>query len=93
MQIEELELKVEEDFVNALLGVHKPEEEYPGRIIHSNLLRVAYDQARASGLNEKLILKHCCTVLQKRVDDNLSEKFKEMIDKPSISKIGVVNAE
>jgi len=71
--------ETEEKFVKILLGIREEPQEYPG-ICYSNLLKAAYDQARAMKLSENLILKHCCTVLQKKINDHQTEKINQALN-------------
>ena len=75
----DLALEVEEKFFNAMMGIQEIPQEYPGGCF-TNYLKAAYDQARAMKLDETLILKHCCTVLTKIINDNQTKKLNQALN-------------
>lgn len=68
------ERQIESDFTNALFGIIKNYDPHKPYLV-TNYLRSAYDTGRAQGLRENLILKYCCTVLTKIINDNITEKI------------------
>ena len=76
---DDLVREVEEKFVKTMLGIPELPQEYPDTY-YTNFLKVAYDQARAMNLPENLILKYCCTVLSKIINDNQTEKIRQALN-------------
>lgn len=76
---DDLVREVETKFANALLGKSEVPLEYPMSYYTAPLV-VAYRQAHAMNLPENLILKHCCTVLIKIINDNQTEKIRQALN-------------
>lgn len=68
------ERQIESDFVKALTGIietHNISKPY----LKTNYLKAAYDTGKAQELSENLILKYCCVVLSKIINDDITEKY------------------
>lgn len=76
---DDLVREVEEKFIKTMLGIPELPQEYPGTY-YTNFLKAAYDQARAMNLPENLILKHCCTILNKIINDHHTEKIRQALN-------------
>lgn len=64
-------------FGEILLGVPLTKNGVDGLVI--NTLHTAYNKGKSLGLNDDLVLKWCCIVLQGQINRQFTEKFNEVL--------------